>query len=147
MTLHSKVDYKCKFCETAFVPIPESPHCPKCKRKSRKVFPNFVRETLGSTLFNLSKYHSVFPPAWYTGTIGDYYYRNAFAFLSFVCEEVPVSRRKILIRAFSDEEINSLTIKFLDMVDFQDESFRRDGFKNYLSLLLQSREYAEFVAH
>ena len=92
-----------------------------------------------SALFNLKKYHSPFPQAWYTGTIGDYYYRNAFGFLTFVCAEVPVSRREILLRAFSDEEIASLTTKYLDIVDSDEQSYRRDGFNVYFSLLLSNR--------
>ena len=139
MTLHSRIQYQCIFCETYFVPIPEAPYCPCCEIRSAKVFPDFVSETLNSALFNIRKYHRIFPPAWYEGTIGDYYYKNAFVFLTFVCAEVPVSRRKILLRRFSEEEINSLTDKYLDLVDFKEESFRKEGFKVYLSLLLSNR--------
>ena len=136
MTIHSHVDNKCKYCDTPFVPIPESPTCPKCGRKSRKVFPNFTKETRASASFNLSKYHRVIPPAWYVGTVGDYYYKIAFGFLAFGCAEVPVSRRKILLRVFSNDEIDSLTEQFLDMVDFGEQSYRREGLRTYLSLLV-----------
>lgn len=138
MTLHSKVNYQCKFCDTFFVPIPEAPNCPNCNIKSGQVFDDFVQDTLSSVLFNLGKFHSVMPPAWYRGTIGDFYYFNAFLFLGFVCMGVPVSRRKILKRRFSDDEIDSFTTAFLDFLPFEES--RRAGLKIYFSLLLANRQ-------
>ena len=138
MTIHSSVDYKCEFCDTYFVPLAEAPNCPRCDARADTIYDDFVWATLDSALFNLRRYHSVFPPAWSVGTIGDHYYLNAFLFLSFVCSEVPVSKRKILKRVFSQNEIDTLTTKFVGMTHFGDESYRMNGFKVYFTLLLSN---------
>lgn len=136
MTVHSDVDNKCKYCDTPFVPIPELPTCPKCQRKSDVIFADFVKDTIFSAQFNVSHYHSFIPPAWYVGTIGDHYYNIAFRFLDYVCAELRARKRNLLSRKFSEAQIDLLASQFLEMLDFGEQSYRRDRFKTYLSLLL-----------
>ena len=136
MTIHSHVDYKCEFCETHFVPIPQALHCPKCGRESTTVFADFVMNTRKSALFNLKKHNRAIPPAWLKRNIGDHYYLLAFRFLEYVCSEAPASRRRLLLRVFPGDLLDSLATSFLDTLDFEDQSYRRDSYKTYLSLLL-----------
>ncbi len=143
MTIHSKVDSKCKYCDTPFVPIPESPNCPKCQRKSRKVFPNFVKETVRSAEFNRWKYRS-FMTTWAVCNIGDRYYMVAFKFLNYVCAQLKARKGKLLSRKFSEAQVDALTSQFLEMCDFGEQPYWRDGFKTYLSLLL-TRESKQLI--
>ena len=69
MTLHAFIEHKCSYCGTHFVPLHILPKCPKCGRKSSKVFDNFIEDTIRSSLYNLTKYGSFVPPSWGTFTV------------------------------------------------------------------------------
>ena len=101
--------------------------------------------TRKSALFNLKKYRRAIPPAWSIRNIGDHYYLLAFRFLEYVCAEAPASRRRLFLRVFPSDLLDSLAASFLDTLDFSDQLYRRDSYKTYLSLLLL-RERTQFEA-
>jgi len=137
MTIHSNVKYKCKNCDTDFVPIPEVPYCPKCFRKSDTVFPDFVKNTIASTQYNLSAY-GMFVKMWLTIDVGDFYYSWAFSFLDWVCSELKEDKYHLLSRRFSQIEAYSLARQFLNQLNYEEgASYWRHGLRTYLSLLLQ----------
>jgi len=144
MTKHSEVKYKCKYCDTPFVPIPQSPNCPKCNRKSKIVFGDFVKETLDSARFNLSHYGK-FVKMWLTLNIGDSYYLLAFRFLDYVCSELTADKYQLLSSTFSKAQIDLLTSQFLNHLKFNDQQpHQRHVFKTYFSLLLQREAKQRF---
>ena len=137
MTIHSNVKYKCKNCDTPFVPIPEAPNCPKCFRKSDTVFPDFVKNTIKSAQYNLSAY-GMFMKMWFTIDIGDFYYYMAFQFLKYVCSELKEDKYHLLSRRFSHIEAYSLARQFLHQLNYEGgASYWRLGLRPYLMLLLQ----------
>ncbi len=137
MTIHSDVEYKCKYCDTPFVPIPQSPNCPKCNRKSKVVFPDFVNEALDSARFNLSHY-GMFVKMWLTLNVGDSYFYLAFRFLDYVCSELKADKYQLLSRTLSKAQIDLLTSQFLSQTKLVDSPpYWKHGLTTYLSLLLQ----------
>ena len=137
MTMHSHVDYKCKYCDSPFVPIPEAPNCPKCLHKSDTVFPDFVKNTIKSAQYNLSAY-GMFIKMWLTIDIGDFYYYMAFQFLKYVCSELKEDKYHLLSRSFSHFEAYLLARRFLDRLNYEEgASHWRHGLRPYLMLLLQ----------
>lgn len=137
MTIHSDVEYKCKYCDTRFVPIPEVPYCPRCFRNSDTVFPDFVKNTIKSAQFNLSAY-GMFVKMWMQMDIGDFYYSMAFHFLKYVCSELKEDKYHLLSRSFSHTEAYSLARQFLNQLNYEEgAAYWRHGLRTYLSLLLQ----------
>ena len=92
--------------------------------------------TRKSALFNLKKHNRAIPPAWSIRNIGDHYYLLAFRYLEYVCAEAPASKRRLFLRVFPGDLLDSLAASFLDTLDFEDQSYRRDSYRMYLSLLL-----------
>jgi len=140
MTIHSGVDYKCKHCGAAFVPIPESPDCPKCGQKSEVIFSEFIDEALRSALYNIGKYGKVVPPGWGVFGTGDWYYWITFQFISFISHELKTEEIEVLFRGFSENDAQSLASRFLSRSDFGDESYLIDHIKVYLTRLLHRVE-------
>ena len=138
MTVHSQVDYKCNCCNTHFIPIPESPNCPQCNQPSEILFGNFIKDTITSAQFNVTKYQNFIPPAWLACTTGDHYYSIAFAFLDYVSCKIKTREPRLLSKIFSEYDIDSLTTQFLELLDFVDQPYRFPGLKTYLSLLLHT---------
>ncbi|MFC1927356.1 hypothetical protein ACFLW7_02110 [Chloroflexota bacterium] len=138
MTIHSNTEYKCKYCDYRFVPIPEAPNCPKCLRKSDTLFPDFVKNTIDSAQFNLSRY-GMFIKMWATLDVGDFYYLWAFHFLNWVCSELNVDKYKLLSIRFSRARTDWLASRYLHQLQYKDpETYcRMYTLKPYLSLLLQ----------
>ncbi|MDD4876548.1 MAG: hypothetical protein PHQ86_05430 [Dehalococcoidales bacterium] len=140
MTLHAYLKYNCKYCNTPFVPIPQSPMCPKCGSKADKVFSDFIKQTLESARFNLVKYDVFAPAAWWTGSVGDYYYLWAFYFFEYVSSKLKIERECVINWEFSKGKIKSLVSNFLkenNLCGF--EPCRMAGIKTYLSLLLKRK--------
>jgi hypothetical protein len=137
MTIHSHVEYKCEDCDTRFVPIPEAPDCPKCLCKSVTVFPDFIKDTIASALYNLSHY-GMFVKMWSELSIGDFYYFWAFRFLDYVCSELKADKYHLLFRGFSKAQADLLASRFLNQLKYKEsESYWKYGLATYLSLLLQ----------
>ena len=137
MTMHSDVEYKCKNCDTDFVPIPEVRYCPKCFRDSDTVFPDFVKNTIESAQFNLSAY-GMWVKMWFTIDIGDFYYFWAFSFLDWVCSELKEDKYHLLSRSFSHIEAYLLARAFLNHLNYEEgAAYWRHGLRTYLMLLLQ----------
>ena len=137
MTIHSKVQYKCKECDAPFVPIPEAPNCPKCLHKADTVFLDFVKNTIESAQFNLSHY-GMFVKMWLTMGIGDTYYFSAFQFLNWVCSELKVDKYELLSRRYSKARTDWLARRFLNQLSYEEgTSYMKHGLKPYLSLLLR----------
>jgi len=144
MTIHSDVKYKCKNCDTPFVPIPEAPNCPKCLCKSDTVFPDFVKNTIDSAQFNLSHY-GMFIKMWLQLDIGDFYYYMAFQFLKYVCSELKVDKYHLLSRRFSKAHAYLLASRFLNELKYEEgASHWKHGLSTYLSLLLQRESKQRF---
>lgn len=144
MTIHSDVKYKCKNCDTPFVPIPEAPNCPKCLCKSDTVFPDFVKDTIDSAQFNLSHY-GMFVKMWLELNVGDFYYFWAFRFLHYVCSELKVDKYHLLSRGFSKAHADLLASRFLNQLEYKEsQSHWKHGLATYLSLLLQGESKQRF---
>jgi hypothetical protein len=140
MTIHSGVDYKCEQCGADFVPITESPNCPKCSRASEVIFSEFIDEALRSALYNIGKYRSVVPPAWGIFGTGDAYYWITFQFISFISHELKTEEVEVLFRGFAENQAQSLASKFLSRFDFGDKSYLTEHMKVYLTSLLHRVE-------
>ena len=136
MTLHSSVDHKCEDCGAYFIPLPEADKCPKCGRRSLKVFDDFVENTIQSALFNIRRYRSLIPAAWGVFTIGDHYYWHAFNFLSFAAANLKVKKRKIFEREISESIARGLALEYLGELDFRDQGYMVDPLSIYLTRVL-----------
>ena len=136
MTIHAFTDYECKFCHLAFIPLPTARICPKCGRKSHKVFHDFRERTLQSASFNLAKDNSFIPGAWGMFTIGDRYYWLAFQFLQFTSSYTNVKDKDLLNKTFSEKKAHELAAKFVDKLNFGKEKYRAAHMEAFFSSLL-----------
>jgi len=136
MTLHSNVNYNCKNCGVNFVPLPVFKKCPKCNYKSTKVFNHFIEETIRSALFNLTNYGSFIPYGWGVFTIGDHYYWLAFQFLSFASLSLKVAEKDLFGKEISENIARKLALKFLDRLDFGEQSYMANTLEIYFVRLL-----------
>ena len=138
MTLHAFIEHKCSYCGTHFVPLPILPRCPKCGRKSSKVFDNFIEDTIRSSLYNLTKYGSFVPPGWGTFTVGDHYYWLAFGFLSFASSSLKIDEKELFSLDISENTAQKLALTFLDKLDFGKQEYMANALKPYFIRLLCS---------
>jgi hypothetical protein len=136
MTIHSLVEYKCKYCGADFVPIPEAPHCPNCGMKSEEIFSEFIDEALCSAVYNISIYKSTFPSVWGILGIGDQYYAITFSFISFLSTQLKIEDKDVLTKEYSESEAQSLVSQFLE--DFGDSNYLKTHLKVYLRCFLMS---------
>lgn len=145
MTLHSRIEYKCRNCGTDFIPTPILSTCPKCGYRSSKVFNNFIEETIRSALYNLTNYGSFIPHGWGTFTIGDHYYWLAFRFLSFASYSLKVDEQKLLGKDISENTARKLASKFLDKINFGKQGYMANAFGVYFARLLCSPKIDRIV--
>jgi len=141
MTLHSDVEYKCKYCDTHFVPIPEAPNCPKCSRKSETVYANFVRDTIHLAPYVEISRRVTLSSQWSVTNTGDLYYFRAFQFFRYACLVLEISEEELLERRFSKAQIDWLVSKYLNILSLifkydDDQPYWRHIWKTYFSLLL-----------
>ncbi|MCB4791086.1 MAG: hypothetical protein LHV68_04280 [Elusimicrobia bacterium] len=75
MTLHTYgnwySNYKCPSCSSFYIPYNKKISCPKCSKQEEKEN-DFIKIASASLQFNLKKYNSYAPTAWYTGCFSDH---------------------------------------------------------------------------
>ena len=136
MTIHSFVEYKCKYCSADFVPMPGNANCPNCGIRSEEIFNSFIDEATSSASFNIGKFKSALPGAWAVCNIGDWYYSVTFHFISFVAEELKIEQKDVLWKEYTDSVVLPLVSRFLATSDLGESNYLKKHLEIYLVVFL-----------
>ncbi len=71
MTLHVVYSYSCPQCEAHYIPYTAEVVCPRCGAASTETF-DYIPQAAQSIAYNLERYGTYIPPAWWVGSLGDY---------------------------------------------------------------------------
>jgi hypothetical protein len=72
MTLHIHYNYRCQSCEAFYIPYGPDVACPRCGHHDVGNWIDFVPRAARSIDYNLARYGSYMPPAWFVGSLGDH---------------------------------------------------------------------------
>ncbi len=138
MTIHSDVDYHCPSCRTAYVPMSITPNCPKCGTAAKKLFDDFINDTLDSARYNVIDHRSFLPGIWSISTTGDHYYYIAFGFLNFAYDKLKPDILDLFDRKIPRKKAEETAAKFMEKVDSSEEPYMAAVFKAYFIALISS---------
>jgi hypothetical protein len=71
MTLHVVYSYSCPQCQAHYIPYKADVVCPRCGAASTETF-DYIPQAAQSIAYNLDRYGSYIPPAWWVGSLGDH---------------------------------------------------------------------------
>ncbi len=71
MTLHVVYSYDCPQCQAHYIPYAAGVVCPRCGAASTETF-NYIPQAAQSISYNLERYGTYIPPAWWVGSLGDH---------------------------------------------------------------------------
>ena len=71
MTLHVVYSHNCPQCDAHFIPYAGGVVCPRCGSPSTETYP-YIPEAAQSVAYNLERYGTYVPPAWWVGSLGDH---------------------------------------------------------------------------
>ena len=70
MTLHVVYNHECPKCQAHYIPYDDI-SCPNCGWHEEERF-DYIPQAAGSVKYNLRRYGSYVPPAWWVGSLGDH---------------------------------------------------------------------------
>ena len=77
MTLHVVYSYNCPQCDAHYIPYAADVVCPRCGSPSTETF-DYIPQAAQSIAYNLGRYGTYIPPAWWVGSLGDHILHTLF---------------------------------------------------------------------
>lgn len=71
MTLHVVYNHQCEQCQAHYIPYDSDVPCPKCGTVEIERF-DYIPQAAQSVRYNLERYGSYVPGAWWVGSLGDH---------------------------------------------------------------------------
>lgn len=113
MTLHVVYSYSCPQCQAHYIPYTADVVCPRCGAASTETF-NYIPQAAQSINYNLARYGSYQPPAWWVGSLGDHILNVMF----------PVFERFRLQESTTD--FSEFALMSLSAMNWGDQLYLRD---------------------
>lgn len=113
MTLHVVYSYTCPQCEAHYIPYDAEVVCPRCGAPSTETF-GYISQAAVSIAYNLDRYGTYIPPAWWVGSLGDHILHVLF----------PVFEKFRLQNTSTD--FSEFALMHLSALNWGDQTYLRD---------------------
>ncbi len=113
MTLHVVYSYNCPQCDAHYIPYAVGVVCPRCGNNSTETF-DYIPQAAQSIAYNLGRYGTYLPPAWWVGSLGDHILHTLFpVFETFRLQTQP-------------SDFSAFAANYLSGLNWGDQQYLRD---------------------